>query len=193
MSSKGDKLTPKQEAFCHEYVKNSFNATSAALAVGFSEKTAYSQASRLLTKVEVLKKIQSLKDKILNKIQVSTEEVLSVVKELAFFDARLAFDEYSRLLPVKDWPDEVARCVAQVDNFEEYGRDEDGNKYPIGVVRRVKFWNKPQAIEMLMKYLGLFEKDNQQRPTNIYNIEKVQIAFVSPNGQNGNGGIPGKT
>lgn len=45
-------LTPKQAAFVREYLKDS-NATQAAIRVGYSEKTAYSQGGRLLKNVEV--------------------------------------------------------------------------------------------------------------------------------------------
>lgn len=53
------KLTAKQEQFCYEYVK-SFNATAAAIASGYSEKTAYSIGSENLRKPEVQKKIGEL-------------------------------------------------------------------------------------------------------------------------------------
>lgn len=53
------KLTAKQEAFCFEYV-NSFNATEAAKASGYSEKTAYSIGSENLRKPEIQKKIGEL-------------------------------------------------------------------------------------------------------------------------------------
>lgn len=53
-----DKLTNKQAAFVREYLVD-FNATQAAIRVGYSPKTAYSQGARLLKNVEVLGAIQS--------------------------------------------------------------------------------------------------------------------------------------
>ena len=53
------KLTPKQEAFCLEYV-NSFNATAAAIASGYSDKTAASIGWENLRKPEISKKIAEL-------------------------------------------------------------------------------------------------------------------------------------
>ncbi|ENG5503925.1 terminase small subunit, partial [Yersinia enterocolitica] len=41
-------LTPKQELFCREYLKD-LNATQAAIRAGYSEKTAQVQSSRLLS------------------------------------------------------------------------------------------------------------------------------------------------
>ena len=46
-------LRPQVMLFVTEYIKNGGNATQAAIAAGYSEKTAYSQASRLLKNVEV--------------------------------------------------------------------------------------------------------------------------------------------
>jgi phage terminase small subunit len=46
-------LRPQIMLFVTEYIKNGGNGTAAAIAAGYSEKTAYSQASRLLKSVEV--------------------------------------------------------------------------------------------------------------------------------------------
>lgn len=46
-------LRPQQMIFVTEYLRNNNNATQAAIAAGYSEKTAYSSGSRLLKSVEV--------------------------------------------------------------------------------------------------------------------------------------------
>ena len=55
-------LTPRQHLFVNEYLVD-MNATNAAIQAGYSPKTAKSQASRLLTNVnlksEILKKQKS--------------------------------------------------------------------------------------------------------------------------------------
>ena len=48
----GGKLTNKQRVFVDEYLRD-FNATQAAIRAGYSERTAYSIGSRLLSFVEV--------------------------------------------------------------------------------------------------------------------------------------------
>ncbi|RZJ78538.1 MAG: terminase small subunit [Chryseobacterium sp.] len=53
------KLTAKQEAFCLEYIKT-FNATAAAIASGYSDKTAASIGWENLRKPEIAKKIGEL-------------------------------------------------------------------------------------------------------------------------------------
>ena len=52
---KNKELTPKQERFCQEYMKD-LNGTQAAIRAGYSKETARQQAQRLLTKVYIKKK-----------------------------------------------------------------------------------------------------------------------------------------
>lgn len=70
-------LTNKQARFVEEYLRD-FNATQAAIRVGYSEKTAYSQGSRLLKNVEVAEVIKS-------KI-MTADEVLSRTADMARAD-----------------------------------------------------------------------------------------------------------
>ena len=51
-TKKRKRLEPKQRRFAEEYCID-FNATQAAIRAGYSEKTAYSQGSRLLKNVEI--------------------------------------------------------------------------------------------------------------------------------------------
>ena len=55
-----EKLTEKQRKFCLEYRKNGGNATEAAKAVGYSEKSASKIGSQLLEKTVVLSYLDKL-------------------------------------------------------------------------------------------------------------------------------------
>lgn len=54
-----EKLTPKQEAFCAEYIKDG-NATQAAIRAGYSKKTAYVIGGENLKKPVVAERIKEL-------------------------------------------------------------------------------------------------------------------------------------
>lgn len=69
-----DKLTPKQEKFCVEYLVD-LNATQAAIRAGYSEKTAEATASRLLRNVKVQTRIQELRKEYFTKTIASAAEV----------------------------------------------------------------------------------------------------------------------
>lgn len=51
--SRANKTLYQYRKFAEAYVANGFNATKAAVTAGYSEKTAYSQGSRLLKNVEI--------------------------------------------------------------------------------------------------------------------------------------------
>jgi hypothetical protein len=40
----------------------------------------------------------------------------------------------------------------------------------------VKFWDKPSATDMLMRHLGMFEKDNVQVQDNL----RVEVVLLQP-------------
>ncbi len=52
-------ITPKQRAFIQEYLKDR-NATRAAIRTGYSERSAYSQGSRLLKNAEILAEMERI-------------------------------------------------------------------------------------------------------------------------------------
>ena len=75
---KETKITPKQEMFAAEYLID-LNATQAAIRAGYSAKTAQEQSSRLLSNVMVQHLIQEGMDKRAEKINVTSEYVLSTI------------------------------------------------------------------------------------------------------------------
>ena len=73
-------LKAQQEAFCQAYVADlKRNATRAAISANYSEKTAYSQASRLLKSVEVKARIRELEREALAEAGFEGEVLKAVV------------------------------------------------------------------------------------------------------------------
>jgi len=75
-----NELTPKQKAFCEEYLLD-LNATQAAARAGYSEKTSNEQGARLLANVSVKKYIDELKESRSERTQITSDYVLSGIKE----------------------------------------------------------------------------------------------------------------
>jgi phage terminase small subunit len=63
------KLTPKQERFCLEYLRD-LNATQAAARAGYSKKTANEQGARLLVNVNISEEIKRLKAERVDRIHL---------------------------------------------------------------------------------------------------------------------------
>lgn len=76
-------LSVKRRIFAEEYVANFGNATQAAIKAGYSQKTARSQAQRLLTNVDVQEYIKSLTAEMNNERMMSVEEALSISASIA--------------------------------------------------------------------------------------------------------------
>lgn len=75
------KLTPKQQRFVEEYLVD-LNATQAAIRAGYSERTAESQASRLLRNVKVSTAIEEAQKARSERIEVTQDYVLENLTEV---------------------------------------------------------------------------------------------------------------
>lgn len=137
------KLSPKQQRFVDEYLID-LNATQAAIRVGYSEKTAYSQGQRLLKNVEVQKYMQKRMNEKQSELIASQDEVLQTLtavmrrekKEVIVFSQRVKkpfFDEEGR------------KCVEETEN-------------PICVEIDTKISDVNKAAELLGKRYGLFNE-----------------------------------
>lgn len=148
-------LNPKQQRFVHEYLID-LNATQAAVRSGYSERTAKQQGSRLLTDADVAAAVAAGKAKQLGTADLSAARVLEEVRRLAMSDVRCLFDEHGNLRSIRDLTDEQAAAVAGLEVVIKNVAAGDGHT---DTVHKIKVWDKPKALEMLMKHLGLFEEN----------------------------------
>ena len=73
-------LSAKQERFCREYILD-YNGTQAAKRAGYSEKSAYSQAGRLLKNAEILARVRELQHEQVERLSVSADYVVLKLME----------------------------------------------------------------------------------------------------------------
>lgn len=76
------KLKPKQIRFCEYYVALGGNATKAAIAAGYSEKSARQQGSRLLTNVDIVAYTRVLQKLLIKSSGLSKESLLLDLVEI---------------------------------------------------------------------------------------------------------------
>lgn len=76
-----DTLTPKQQLFVLEYLKD-LNATQAAIRAGYSEKTARQIGVENLTKPVIAKAVQDAMSKRAEKVEIDADFVLSGIKRV---------------------------------------------------------------------------------------------------------------
>jgi len=76
------KLSPKQAAFCREYLVD-LNATQAAIRAKYSKKTAQQMGSENLSKPVIQAKIQELMEKRAQRTEIESDDVLADIREMA--------------------------------------------------------------------------------------------------------------
>jgi len=80
---KGDTLSGKQQLFCKEYIID-YNATRAAKAAGYSEKTAYEIGAQNLKKIEIKKEIDRITNNRAERLEVSADLVVQELAKIGF-------------------------------------------------------------------------------------------------------------
>jgi len=85
-------MSPKQNLFVSEYLRSG-NATKAAMAAGYSARTAYSQGQRLLKHVEIARVLQQHTETIMEQTKITVEDVVRRINHLA----DNAKDDYAKL------------------------------------------------------------------------------------------------
>jgi len=146
------KLTPRQERFCQEYIKD-LNATQAAIRSGYKQPNV--QGPTLLVKNSIKNRIAELTKPRTEAAGLTAERVLQEIQRISCCDIGQAFNEDGTLKPLKDMPEDVRRAISAIEIEEKREADSDDGKV-FGTVKKIKFWDKNKAIEMAGKYHKLF-------------------------------------
>ncbi|MDF2189298.1 terminase small subunit [Paraflavitalea sp. CAU 1676] len=187
-------LSDQQIHFCNEYLVD-FNASRAAVAAGYSKKTAASIASRLLTKVNIQAYLSKKKEKVAAKLDISMERTLLEIARVAYSDPRRLFDEEGRLKPITELDDDTAAVISHIEVDEDVSMgdddidleegDEDGAAPPVPAgpkapkgpkmvgtsTTKVKLWSKLQALGLLADHFGI--KKPAPAPVNNINLSSL--------------------
>jgi phage terminase small subunit len=166
-------ITDKQKRFCEEYMVD-LNGTQAAIRAGYSKKTANEQAAQLLAKLSIRQYVNELQKELSESTKISAE---MVINELA----KVGFSNISNYIKVIDKEIELGEDeagtmkTATVRDIEIFKTDDVGleKMAVVSEIRRtkdgvsIKLHDKVKALEDLGKHLGVFEKDNKQKSSNV--------------------------
>ncbi|CAM3474026.1 terminase small subunit [Parendozoicomonas haliclonae] len=89
-------MQPKHQRFVDEYIIDQ-NATRAAIAAGYSERTATSQGSRLLTKVKVQQAIEERQNQISQSLQITASDKRERLWAIATFNTETIEDPHGEM------------------------------------------------------------------------------------------------
>lgn len=156
---------PLEAKFIAEYVANGGNGTQAYLKThpNSSEEAARVSATRLIAKANVWQEIErSLRAKV-SKIDLKGEQVLLELWRILNVDIAQAYNEDGSLKSIHDIPEDVRRAISgiEVDEIWEFeGEGREKRKVQCGETKKVKFWSKTEAANLLGKHLKLWLENN---------------------------------
>ena len=158
------RLTDKQRAFALA-IPLVDTLVDAAMLAGYAKATAKKKASSMASHPDV----QVVTDYLIGKFYApkiedakdSVDRVLAELHRLAYVDLRMIYDDYGVLLPIKEWPEDVARAVISIDCYEEYdGKGEE--RVAIGRVTKVRFAAKTDAMDKVSKIKGYYRPERHE-------------------------------
>lgn len=148
-----------------EYLKDK-NATQAAIRAGYSKATARSIGHENLTKPAIADAIARAIDQQIEQVQAETgitlERTVREIAKVAFHDPRKFFSDDGSLRPITELDDDTAAALAGFD-VDEIFAYEGKERSLIGHTKKVKLAQRAPYLDMLMKHLGGFKKDNEQQ------------------------------
>jgi phage terminase small subunit len=157
------KLTPKQQAFCDLYLTG-LNAQDAYIKCykTNNKNTAKSKAHHLLNKEYVKKYIKARQQEVARKTEVTIEKVVNELAKIGFSNIKDLYTEDGRLLQPHELDRDVASVIQEITIREEIRGDEK-----VAEIIKYKLGDKKGSLDLLMKHLGGYDKDNKQKITEI--------------------------
>lgn len=146
-------LTDKQEMFCREYLVD-LNATQAAIRAGYSDKTARSQANRMLTNVDIEKRIQELMNARSERLEITADYVLNRLVEIDQMDVLDILHDDGGIKPIHEWPKVWRTSLSGMDLAEMF-ESKDGERVLVGIMKKIKWPDKVKNLELLGKHISV--------------------------------------
>lgn len=179
-------LTEKQRLFVMEYLRD-FNATRAAMAVGYSKKTAYAIGWENLRKPQIQAEIKRQKEAMTDELGMSVHRVIAEYMKIAFTDITDLLEFGQKEVPVMTMfgpmKDEAGNTLTKMVNYVDFKESEIIDGTVISEVKQgkdgvsIKLHDKMKALEKLEKYLGFMTEEQRLKIEKLkLEVEKLQDA-----------------
>lgn len=153
-------LTAKEEKFCVEYIK-CLNKTKAAIKAGYSIKTARQIGCTLFTKVNIKQRIEALREEIKLEKGIDEHNILTKLMALADWNIKDFVGDGNKIKDLKSLSRDKLEPVVGIRVKETI--TQLGEVTTREVTTELKMADKRATLIDLGRYLGVFEKDNQQK------------------------------
>jgi len=144
------KLSKRENLFIANYISNNFNGYRAAIASGYSERSAHVIASRMLKKDKVSAAIQAHIDDVLHNQKQLLARTISELSAIAFID-------YSDLLTANRL--DISKVLKHGRAIKKLTFNSNGE------IRDITLHDKMRSIEILMKYLDVTNEPEESDVT----------------------------
>lgn len=168
------KITPRVEIFINEYLVD-FNVSRASRAAGYKH---VSSGFFLLKKPTIAAEINRRKQKRLKNLDITGDRVLAEIARCAFFDLRKFYNPDGTLKKITELDDDTAPALAGLKVIE---RKPKGRAKASAVEKEYKLSNRLGALEMLGRYLNLFD---QKPKGDVDKLDKLLEQFDARNERN---------
>lgn len=179
-------LNPMHIAVIDEYFANGFNQVKAVLSAnsGLAYGSAQALTSTILKADVNQAYIRSRQDELKASTNIQTNQVVRELISLSYSDITDYIDLTVKEL--KSLPPEVRRCINSYDIKTKKYKDRDGQMIE-DVTVKIKLNDKLKSLDMLSKYIGLYDEDNKQKAPKLdirtLNVNQLQVLLSITNNE----------
>lgn len=159
------RLTDKQRRFCEEYVVD-WNATRAAIAAGYSKKTARQIATQNLSKLYIREHIEDIQKDLSKLTGVTATRNILELKKIAYSSIASFKNDWMTEKEFDNLTEEQLACISDI----QYQTKTTGETTE--TIVKFKIHDKQKAIEILNKMLGFNDSDKLDITTNGKDIQE---------------------
>ena len=164
-------MTPKQEMFCREFLID-LNGTQAAIRAGYSAKTANRIATENMSKPEIKRRIEELKQQRQEVIGVDASYVFQRLIDIDQMDARDILNDDGSVKPIYNWPDVWRQSISGVDLMEI-----SNSENVAATLKKIKWPDKIKNLELLGRHVSVAAfKDRLELSGNVGLAERMKKA-----------------
>lgn len=177
-------MDARHQRFADSYLL-SFNATKAAIDVGYSSATAGQTGYKLLRREDVQQYLAERRIALATSTGVTLERTVAELARVAFADLRDVVEWGTRAVKVSDALT-VDMAFAEPKDSDTLSPDAAAAVAEVSQGKagfKVKLHNKTNALDMLMKHLGGYERDNTQKGDAIARLVEAAQGRALPLGR----------
>lgn len=183
-----DELTDKQRLFVMEYLRD-FNATRAAIAAGYSKKSAHVVGWETLRNPKVQAEIQRYKEQRTSELGLDVQRIIVEYMKIAFADITDLLEFGQKDEPLYDNEGNPAidpktgEPMTYKRNYVSFKNSDEIDGTVVGEVRQgkdgvsIKLHDKMKALEKLEKYVGFLTEEQRLK------LEKTKLEVAHLRGE----------